>query len=110
MDRRRHELFEELKMIRRTVALVLGEAVAGVLFIISVHDSVAGHLGENRGGGDAETLAISTDDMGLRDGEAGNPAAINQHVLRRPLEGRKRALDGAHSCPIDVEAVDLLDL
>src|SRR5215467_2425132 len=110
MDRRRPQLFEELKMVRSAVALVLGEAVTGVLVIISGHDSVAGHLGENRGGGDAETLAIATDDMSLWDRKAGNLAAINQDMFRRPLKGGQRALDGAHGCPIDDEAVDLLDL
>src|ERR1700693_5640629 len=72
MNRRGPELLDDAHMARRTVALVVGEAVAGIESIKFVHQAVARDLGDNRCGRDAEALSITADDFGLRQLEAGN--------------------------------------
>src|ERR1700724_3306971 len=109
MYRRRAELLDDTHVTRSAVALVPGEAVAGVKTIEIVHQAVARDLGDDRGRRDAEAFAIAADNPGLRKLQPGNLATIDQHVRRRMSQRRERALEGKHRRPVDVEAVDLID-
>ena len=42
------------EMVFGAIALVLGEAVAGMELVQLYHDSVTGNLGDNRGAGNGE--------------------------------------------------------
>ena len=44
------------------IALVLGEAVAGIIGLHLCHFPIAGHLGEDRGGGDGGDQRVAFDD------------------------------------------------
>jgi hypothetical protein len=59
MYRRRGELDQRLHVLVGGVAFVLREAVAGVFRVEFHHHAVPRDLGDDRGGGDAETLALA---------------------------------------------------
>src|SRR4029077_14850979 len=101
------ELTQLLHVIVGAVALVLREAVAGILLVVGNHHAIAGDFRDDRRGRDAEALAIATDYSRLRQLESGNEAPVNQHVTRGEAEGGESALARLHRGPIDVEAIDL---
>src|SRR5258707_15657953 len=72
MNRRGAEVAQLLHVIVGAVALVLREAVAGVLLVVRDHHAIASNLCDDRRGRDAEALAIATDDSRLRQFESGN--------------------------------------
>src|SRR5271166_2907250 len=110
MNRRRAQLVERLDVLVGAVSLVLREAVAGVKGVELYHHAVARDFGNDRRGRDAETFAIATDDFGLRKFEAWDEAAVHQHVAGRQTQGRQRAAARRHGGPIDIEAIDFVDL
>src|SRR5579862_47621 len=108
MDWRRAQLDQQLHVLVGAVALVLREAVAGVLAVEIHHHAVARDLGDDRCGGDAEALAIATDDFRLRQFEAWNQATVNQYVAGSEPQGFERAAARGHRRPKDVETIDLV--
>src|SRR3984893_18396468 len=107
MDRRRSERAQRGEMLGRAVALVLREAVAGKASFVLAHYSVARHLGENRGGCDAEALAVAAHDRGLRMLQARDPASVDQYVAGRASQAGQRAQARLARGPVDVKPVDL---
>jgi hypothetical protein len=65
----------------RAVAFVLAEAIFGKTHAEVAHNRIARHLGNNTGGGNAETEAIAIDNCGLRKWERGNRKTIDEHVI-----------------------------
>src|SRR5580692_9346761 len=107
MNRGGAEAIEGVKMIRGAVTLVLCKAVAWVLDVELHHHSIAGDLGDYRGGGDTEALAIATDDTRLRQLELGDAPAIDQHVIGCAAQRRERAFTRRHRRPENIEFIDL---
>ena len=106
MDRRRSERAQRREMIGRAVALVLREAVAGKPRVVLAHHPVARHLGDDRGGRDAEALAVAADDRGLRMLEARNPRpSTSTWPGARPSAGQRAQARLARR-PIDIEPID----
>src|SRR5579872_3174825 len=66
MERRRTQPFEDREMFPRAIAFMPGKAIVRKLSIVLDHHPVTGDLGNDRSGGNAETLAIAADDARLR--------------------------------------------
>ena len=58
MDGAHPPLRQRGAVLRRAVAFVTGEAVAGVFPVQFSHQSIAGGLGQHRGGGDGQRAAV----------------------------------------------------
>lgn len=91
-----------------TIALVAGKAIlrkAGVEF---EHDAVAGDLGDDAGGGDAEAEGVTADNGGVGHGQTGDGQTVHQGVAGRPAE-RVQGTGHRQVCGAeDVEAVDFV--
>src|SRR6185312_10439208 len=62
VQRRDTALFDRLAVGGRRVADVLGEVPARVLAVRVAHEAVAGHLRDDRGGGDRGAGRVAVDD------------------------------------------------
>ena len=80
---------------RGAVALVEGEAVAGMLSVHLDHQAVAADLGQHTRGRDTRRGGVSTDDRQGRHRQARHPESVAQHVA-----GPQR-----QACPLGVETM-----
>ncbi len=90
------------------VALVAGEAVAGVNAVEGDHDPVAHHLGDHRGGGDGEGTGVALDQGLLRHAERHRHVAVDQQEIGGNVQPADRPLHAAQGGLQDVDPVDLL--
>lgn len=88
------------------VAFVFGEGVLGPVGIVFAHEAVAGDLGEDAGGGDAETFGVAFDDCRLGSGERGDAKAIHERV--RGGRG-KLGEGGVHRAVSRLEDIDFIN-
>jgi hypothetical protein len=65
-------------VLRRAIAFVAGEAVAGIDGIQLDQQAVAIDLGKHAGGGDGEAFGVAFDDGLLRAGPVDAVEAVNQ--------------------------------
>jgi len=65
----------------RAVAFVLAEAIFGKARAEVAHNRVAGDLGNDTGGGNAETEAITIDDRRLRQREGENRETVDEDMV-----------------------------
>src|SRR3546814_11880308 len=77
-------------VLRRRVALVALPAIAGELLGVGGHGAVAGHLGDDGGGGDAEGEAVALHHGARRAGQLGKLVAVDQGAMHA-ARGRKGA-------------------
>src|ERR1700749_3042545 len=90
MERRDADLVDRRAVLGARVADVLLEAPAGVALGGLVHVAVAGHLGEDRGGGDRRAGPVAADDAAVRDLAARQAEAVDEADRLRPrLEARQ---------------------
>ena len=109
MNRARAKPLQGLKMRRNAVALVLREAVAGILRAEFDHRGVARRLREDRSRRDARLQRVAADDAGDPAVKRRRIVAVDQRVRglhRQRLEGTSH---GEEVRLPDVERVDLLD-
>ena len=72
------------------VALVLRKAIVGVEPVELPHHPVAGHFGQDAGGGDRVTPAVALGQGGVRTAQPFDSQAIDERVLR-PGSSRSKA-------------------
>src|SRR6266851_7711457 len=94
-------------MIRRAIALVARETIAGKLAFIVEHHPVARHLGNYRRGRDTKALTIATNDLCLWQFKAGNQPPVDEHMVGSPDERQKCSLARQHRGPINIKFVNL---
>src|SRR6266851_5693901 len=94
-------------MIRRAIALVARETIAGKLAFIVEHHPVARHLGNYRRCRDTKALTIATDDLCLWQFKSGNQPPVDEHMVGSPDERQKRSLARQHRGPINIKFVNL---
>src|SRR6266568_3901837 len=102
------ELLQGGEVLGGRVALVAGEAIAGVLGVMGGHHRVPGGLRDDARRGDGEAERVAVDDPLLRDGHLLQAAGIDEEVLRRhrkPLHGSAQRQEAG---VVDVDRVDLL--
>jgi hypothetical protein len=98
-------------MIGCGIAAMDGKTILGKLLVEFLHDPVAGHLGQNTGGGNAETKAISPDESSLIHGKALRRESIDEGMgWRRSVFNQtfQRATHGQMGCPQDIQMTDFL--
>src|SRR5262249_61134546 len=90
-----------------SVTFVLFEAIVRELRAKVTHHSVARHLGDHAGGGDAQTDAVPIDDGSLRKWKRNDRQSINQDMLWRVEQCR----DSQAHCPVtrnqNVDSINL---
>lgn len=89
------------------IAFMLGKSVLGMARVHFHHDSVAGHLGNDTGRGDAETQGVATDQGGLDNRERMDGQAVNEDVVRN---GSQRGDSAAHGLVRGAQDIDPVDL
>jgi hypothetical protein len=94
------------------VALVAGEAVAGVEGVHLDHQAVAGGLGEDGGGGDGQALGVAADHGAAveleRLGQLEKRVAVDEDAIGAERQALHGAAHGEARGPVDVELGDLL--
>src|SRR5260370_3631952 len=102
MNRRRAEFGERSEMIRRAIALVARETIAGKLAFIVEHHPVARHLGNYRRCRDTKALTIATDDLCLWQFKSGNQPPVDWRIVGSPDDRPKCSLARPHRVPINI--------
>ena len=69
-----------------TVALMLVEAVVGILLVELYHQTISRHLRDDRGGGDREAASIALDDGALWQRDIWQMDGIEEQGLGRGRE------------------------
>ena len=105
MERRRSEFPEQGAVRRRGVSLIARQPVLRKLAIPFPHHRVAGHLGQNRSGGDRNADGVAPDDrdLGNREIEA---QGIYQKQVGRGIERQDGLAHGQARCLKDINSVD----
>ncbi|MNX75691.1 hypothetical protein D3C86_1071760 [compost metagenome] len=91
------------------IALVAGEAVAGVLFVQFDHQPVARRLGQDRGRRDGQGQAVALDHGGHGAGQFEAVVAVHQSHRRLKAQPLDRAAHGQAGGVQDVQFLDFLD-
>ena len=89
------------------VSLVAPQFIAGEQLIQRDHPAIAGHLGNDRGGGNRETGTISLDD-GLLRGGTFETQRIDQEMVGSHGQSGQRLVHGAARGGDDADAIDHL--
>ncbi len=108
--RRGPVLAQRGQMGRRRVALVAVEAVQRVAPVQGHHFRVAGHLGEDRCGGDRRHPAVALDHRFGGTGEHRAPITVHQHRVHVNSQGFHRPHHGQMGGVVNVQTVDLVGL
>ena len=90
-----------------SVTFVLVEAILRELPAKVTHDPVACDLGDDAGGSDAQTDAVTIDDRGLWKWKGNDRQPINQDMIRRIGECRDRQAHRSMARAQDVDAINL---
>ena len=90
-----------------SVTFVLAEAILGELRTKVTHDAVARDLGDDAGGSDAKTDAITIDNRRLRKWKMDYRQPVDQDVLGRLNQGFDRQAHGAVTRAQNVDPIDL---
>ena len=95
------------KVLGGAVALVAREAIARPHPGEPLHDPVAHHLGDDRGGGDREQVGVAVDHRLLAEVEPGHGVdPVDQHQVGLDAQAADRAPHRLEARAADVEAVD----
>src|ERR1035441_6500938 len=94
-----------LAMLWRAVALVRGQAVAGVLRVQFAHQAVAVDLGDDGGGSDGERERVAVKEARLGAGVV-EPHGVDEQMIRHDRERLDRGEHGDARGLVDVDAVD----
>ena len=73
---------------------------------VGIHDAVARHFSDDRGGGDAEAGAVAADDFFLQDGEIWDEGAVDEDVIGRDDQTGDGGAHGVMGGAEDVEGID----
>src|SRR5688500_18566578 len=107
MDRTGPVLSEQTQVLRSAIPLVFGKVVLRVPAMILDHESIARHLGNDRGRSNGAGQSIAVDDRTLRNAKSRNGHGIQEQEVRR----ERQSLYGAPHCQPgrlkDIEAVNL---
>ena len=98
-------------MIGRGIAAMDGKPILGKLPVELLHDPVSGHLGQDTGGGNAETEAISPDESSLIHGKPLCRKTIHKSMGWRMsvfYQTFESATHGQMGCPQDIQMTDFL--
>lgn len=110
VDRAWPKAADGLEMLGRRIALMLAKSIAGMQTIVLVHQTVAGHFGQNARRGNREAQPITLDDCRLGTRQARHAEAVHQGMFgrfRESLQGHGHRPVGR---PQDVGAVDFSGL
>ena len=91
MNGRGPEPLEHGQMLADRIALVLGKAIARILFIQLVHERIPSSFGQDGGSRNSQTSAVSLHDGLLRYREILEAPGIEEEVLRH----QGKSLNGA---------------
>jgi hypothetical protein len=89
------------------VTFVLAERILRKLRAKVTHHSIARDLGDDAGGGDAQALAITIDNRGLRKWKRDHRQTIDQNMIGLVHERCDRKPHGAVARPQNVDSIDL---
>lgn len=107
MDGRHAQALQTRQMLGGRIALVPGQAVAGVERVQLHQEPVPRDLGHDGGSGNRRAEGIPLDHWRLAAREIGQrPGAIDQHPVRRHGQGRHRFLHGSQGRLQNVDLVD----
>lgn len=106
----RAELGEGFEVLGRAVSFVTGESIVWVLPVEVLHELVAGDLGEDTGGGDAEAEGVAVDDGGVGETEVRDRQAIDEDGVGGRVQSQEGFPHGAVRGLQDVQGVDRLDV
>lgn len=81
--RARSMFAEHSEVVRRGIAPMAGKPILGKFTVEFVHDPIAGDLGQNAGGGNAEAQTIPAHEGSLFHGESLHGESVDQGVSRR---------------------------
>ena len=81
--RARSMLAEHSEVVRRGIAPMAGKPVLGKFPIEFIHEPVAGDLGQDTGGGNAEAQTIPSHEGSLFHGESFHRESVDQGMSRR---------------------------
>ncbi|MCY1542267.1 hypothetical protein D9M68_780080 [compost metagenome] len=110
MDRCRSQATQGLQMHRGGIALMPGNAIAGILCIQQLHLAIPADLGQNRCGGDRRHLTIALDHSRARHLQARATIAVDQRQPGGDTQAFHGALHRQHGGMEDIQAIDLLHL
>jgi len=103
------ETAQSRDVVGRRVSLVTGKPVTRVAFVEVQHLAVAGHLGENRGGGNGPHRPVPADYRLNRAGQGGTTITVNQGRHRCERQGGDGALHGEQGRLQNIESINLFD-
>lgn len=98
-------------MIGRGIAAMDGKTILGKLPVEFLHDPISGHLGEDTGGGNTQTEAISPDESGLIHGKTLRGESIHKGMGGRMsvfYQTFESATHGQMGCPQDIQMTNFL--
>ena len=95
------------RVLRRDVADVGGEPVAGIHGVQAPHQAVAGDLGDDGGGRDRRALRVAVDDRDVRRRERAEPEAVDEARHARPVQLGEDGAEPPEVRPVEPLAVDL---
>ena len=98
-------LFEGAVVLRRSVALVRGQAIFGEDLVPRAHAGIALHFGQNRCRRDGVAPGVAFDQAALRQGKL-QRNRVHQQEIRRGIEAVDRDPHGHSRCLVDVDPVD----
>lgn len=110
MDWRRAKPLERRQVFPDGIALVLREPVAWVAHIHLAHQRIARGLRQNGCRGNRQAFCVAPHDRLLRDREIPDTARVDKNVLRFERKAFDRAAHGQQPGPVNIDAVDLVDL
>lgn len=91
----------------RAVAFVLAEAILRETRAEVAHNRIARDLGDHAGRGDAQAVAITVDDGGLREGERKDGQAVDEDMVGPEVQGGE---GGPHRLVGRAQDIDGIDL
>jgi hypothetical protein len=87
-------LGQGLPVLAGAIPLVAGKAVAGIVLLQRDHELVAGHLGDDAGGGDAQTVGVGLGQRPLGQVQVRQSHIVHQQRVRPPIQLLHRAGHG----------------
>ncbi len=99
---------EGREVLGRAIALVLGEAVFGILLVELTHHAIPLDLRDDRGRRNALAAIVPAHNALVGHAHAIQRATVNEDVLGPCGQTRNRPTHGLVGRPTDIEAIDLL--
>src|SRR5260370_11861935 len=106
MNWRGAELLQETAVLRRGIAFVCGEVIAGMHGIKLSHQGIARRLGDDRGRRDARGKRVAFDDAALWRGAIRDAAGVYQNEVGFRCRALYSASHREETGLVDIEGVD----